>query len=50
VYIGAAREDAEAVAAQFQAISNRTDEQVPGSGSAQGANEVTKAVAASALK
>ena len=48
VYIGAAREDAEAVAAQFDAISDRTGEQVPGNGSAQGANEVTKAVATSA--
>jgi hypothetical protein len=50
VHIGAAREDGEAVSAQFEAISNRAGEQVPGSGSAQGANEVTKAVAASTLK
>jgi NAD(P)-dependent dehydrogenase (short-subunit alcohol dehydrogenase family) len=46
VYIGAAREDAEAVAAAFAAISSRVGEQVPGSGSAQGANEVTQAMAA----
>ncbi len=48
LYIGAAREDAEAVAAHFDAISSRVGEQVPGSGSAQGTNEVTKAVTASA--
>jgi NAD(P)-dependent dehydrogenase (short-subunit alcohol dehydrogenase family) len=46
VHLGCAREDAEAVAASFEAISDRSEEQVPASGSAQGANEVTKAVAA----
>jgi hypothetical protein len=50
VHLGCAREDAEAVAAHFEAISDRSGEMVPGSGSAQGSNEVTRAVAASAAK
>ena len=46
IHLGCAREDAETVATHFATISERDGEQVPGSGSAQGANEVTKAMAA----
>jgi NAD(P)-dependent dehydrogenase (short-subunit alcohol dehydrogenase family) len=45
VHLGLAPDTAEQVAAQFEAISDRSDEQVPASGSAQGANEVGKAMA-----
>ena len=46
LHLGCGREDAEAVADHFAAISAREGEQVPLSGNAQGSNEVTKAVAA----
>jgi hypothetical protein len=46
VYVGAAREDAESVAARFTDIASRSGEQVPASGSAQGTNELGKAQAA----
>jgi NAD(P)-dependent dehydrogenase (short-subunit alcohol dehydrogenase family) len=49
VFVGAAQADAEAVAAQFAAIADRDGEQVPSSGAAQGAKEITKAVAALGL-
>ena len=46
LHLGAGREDAEAIAAHFDQISARDDEIVPGSGSAQGQNELSKALAA----
>jgi hypothetical protein len=50
VHLGCAREDAEAVAAHFEAISDRGGEQVPDSGAAQGTNEVGLAMAAHVAK
>ena len=44
VHIGLAPDAAEQVAAQFDAISDRSEEIVPADGSAQGTNEVTKAL------
>ncbi len=46
VHLGTGEGIADAVAAQFDAISDRSHEQVPQSGSAQGSNEVAKAMAA----
>ena len=46
VHVGTGPDAAEQVAAQFEAISDRTGETVPESGSAQGQNEVGKAMAA----
>ena len=46
VHLGCEREDAEAVALHFEAISARGEEQVPHSGGAQGSNEIAKAIAA----
>jgi NAD(P)-dependent dehydrogenase (short-subunit alcohol dehydrogenase family) len=47
VHLGSGSDVADAVAAHFEtAISDRADEQVPDSGSAQGTNEVGKAIAA----
>jgi NAD(P)-dependent dehydrogenase (short-subunit alcohol dehydrogenase family) len=46
VHIGDGADAAEAVAAQFEAISDRSEEIVPDSGSAQGTNEVGKALTA----
>jgi len=46
VHLGRGADVAEQVAAQFDAISDRSDERVPQSGSEQGHNEVSKALAA----
>jgi NAD(P)-dependent dehydrogenase (short-subunit alcohol dehydrogenase family) len=46
VHIGTGPDAAEQVAAQFEAISDRHGDMVPESGSAQGGNEVAKALAA----
>ena len=46
VHIGAVPDAAEQVAARFDEISDRHDETVPDSGSAQGTNEVGKAMQA----
>jgi len=46
LYIGSGLQAAEQVAAQFETISDRGDESVPESGSAQVVNEVGKAMAA----
>ena len=46
VHIGSAPDAADQVAARFEEISSRDDETVPASGSAQGTNEVGKAMAA----
>ena len=46
VHVGTGPDAAEQVAAQFDAISDRAGETVPESGSAQGQNEVGKAMAA----
>ena len=48
VHLGAAREDAELVAANLHLISDREGEIVPGVGGEQGRNEVSKAMAAAA--
>ncbi len=45
VHVGHGADAAEQVAAQFEAISDRSEETVPESGSAQGQNEVGKAMA-----
>jgi NAD(P)-dependent dehydrogenase (short-subunit alcohol dehydrogenase family) len=45
VHLGSGADVAEQVAAQFDAISDRNGEIVPASGSAQGSNEVTRAIA-----
>ena len=45
VHLGTGDDVAELVAARFDAIGDRDDEQVPESGSAQGSNEVGKAMA-----
>jgi NAD(P)-dependent dehydrogenase (short-subunit alcohol dehydrogenase family) len=46
VHLGSGPDAAEQVAANFEAISDRTGEIVPEAGSAQGSNEVGKAIAA----
>ena len=46
VHIGSGADAAERVAENFEAISDRTDEIVPNDGTAQGMNEVGKAMAA----
>ena len=46
VHVGSGADAAEQVAAQFEAISDRSDETVPESGAAQGHNEISKALAA----
>ena len=46
VHLGTGADTAEQLAAAWAQVSDRTGEQVPGSGSAQGGNEVAKALAA----
>ena len=46
VHLGSGPDVADALAARFDEVSDRADEQVPQSGSAQGTNEVGKAMAA----
>ena len=48
VHIGNSADTAERIAAEFAAISDRTEEMVPENGGAQGKNEVGKAMAANA--
>ncbi|GAP35439.1 oxidoreductase, short chain dehydrogenase/reductase family [Piscinibacter sakaiensis] len=46
VHLGTGPDVADRLAEQFDAVSDRDDEQVPDSGSAQGSNEVARALAA----
>ncbi len=48
VHVGNSADAAERIAAEFAAISDRTEEMVPENGGAQGKNEVGKALAANA--
>lgn len=48
VHVGNSADAAELIAAEFAAISDRTEEMVPENGGAQGKNEVGKAMAATA--